>query len=89
MRKRDCLYLHALCALLREEVEKRREFDADAFESYERLEVSPAELHRPKTDHREAVTELLDTMSTALGGRDERVPVQTSASDEPDSDESC
>jgi len=80
MRKRDCLYLHALCVLLRREAESRRDLGSDAFESYDRLEVGPAEIHRPKADHREAVTELLETMSTALGG-DDTGPVQVELDD--------
>jgi len=69
MRKRDCLYLHALCALLRLELEGRREFADDAFESYERLDISPTEIHRSKSDHREATRALLAVLDSALDGR--------------------
>jgi len=66
MRKRDCLYLHALCVLLRRELEERREFGAAAFESYEDLDIGPAEIHRSKSEHREAVSALLGAIDRAL-----------------------
>ena len=78
MRKRDCLYLHALCVLVRREVEDRGDLPGDVFEQYEDLDVGPSEIHRPKADHRRALLELLDALAEAVEGGDDAVsPLRT------------
>jgi len=66
MRKRESLYLHALCVLLREAVERRRDPPADAFESYDHLDVQPTAVHRTKSAHERAVFALLDDLTAAV-----------------------
>lgn len=55
MRKREALYLHALFALVREDFEYNRELASEAFDEYERLNVRPTGIHRPKEAHERAV----------------------------------
>jgi len=86
MRKRDCLYLHALCVLLRRELEERREYDPDAFDRYDGFAVGPTEIHHSKTHHREAVTELLDALSDPLESQGEEPTLQVNTGDGPSGD---
>jgi len=57
MRKQGLVHLHALCTLLREDIQNRDEFETGAFDC-ENQTASPASIHRPKAQHRQAVHEL-------------------------------
>jgi hypothetical protein len=72
MRKRDCLYVHALCVLVRRELDRRGDLPEGAFERYERLGVRPTAVHRPKAEHERATFELLDALTDAVDGPGDR-----------------
>lgn len=68
MRKRDCLYLHALCVLVRRELEEEATLPEGEFERYEALGVGPSDIHKPKSDHQRALVELLDALERVVDG---------------------
>lgn len=71
MRKRESLYLHALCVLLREEVEQRCDPPEGAFEAYDDLAVRPTAVHRSKSAHERALFELLPALTEVVYADDE------------------
>jgi hypothetical protein len=71
MRKTELVHLHALCACLRAELAERRGRRAEAFESYERVGVGPAQIQHSKAAHREAAIELLDCVTERIETDDE------------------
>jgi len=68
MRKQELIHLHALCARLRRHVETRRDVSADAFSRYDDASVGPAEIHRRKVEHHEALVRLLSDLATVVDG---------------------
>lgn len=83
MRKRDCLYVHALCVLVRRELECRGDLPAETFENYEQLDVRPTAVHQPKTEHKRATFELLDELTDAVDGCTGSVERAAAGGDEP------
>jgi len=70
MRKQELIHLHALCLLLREQLEDRTAIRPGAVAGYDETRLGPTAVHRRKADHHEAVLALLDGLTTALAEAD-------------------
>jgi len=81
MKKRESLYLHALLALVREDLEDNRELTTGGFEEYETIDVCPTAVHRSKDVHERAVfalSEELSSLATRATDETERPSLETS-----------
>ena len=66
MQKQALVHLHALCALLRADLESREEIPSGTFERYDELNVSPSAIYRRKDAHRRANRYLLRGLASAV-----------------------
>jgi hypothetical protein len=64
MKKQELIHLHGLLAEVRTQCEMW-EGDFDLTE-YESLGIKPTSIHKSKTDHKEAVFELADGITTSM-----------------------
>lgn len=69
MRKKELVHVHALLQEVRQQVQSGGPVPPDAFEAYESYGVSPAAIHHPKADHREALFRLADGVVTTIEER--------------------
>lgn len=81
MRKQSLIHLHALCLHVRHELEATEPIPPTAFSAYNSYGVGPAEIHRKKDKHHEALGHLLDGIETAIqatrDGTDQLTPPTT------------
>lgn len=74
MRKQELVHLHALCALVRCDVEARPDVPSDVSSTYDEADVSPAAIYRGKRAHRRAVLTLSDDLASAVADADRSDP---------------
>jgi hypothetical protein len=75
MKKQELIHLHGLLAEVREQCEEWHGSEFDLSE-YETLGVRPTSIHRSKTDHKNAVFELVGGITSSVeetDGEAERV----------------
>lgn len=73
MQKSETIHLHALLAELRSHLEARGRVDTTAFDRYEKLGVSPLQVHRSKDQHVEALRVLAAELGAELAGESTHV----------------
>jgi hypothetical protein len=73
MKKQELIHLHGLLAEVGEYCEVPR---GETFQQYEEMGVRPTSIHKSKTDHKEAVFALAESITDELDmpQRSERVP---------------
>ena len=70
MRKKELVHVHALLQQVREELQESGPVPADAFDAYEEYGVAAAAVHHRKADHRTAIFELADGLTTTIETRE-------------------
>lgn len=78
MKKQELIHLHGLLAEVGEYCDEPR---GDSFDRYEEMGVRPTSIHKSKTDHKEAVFALAESITEELDVEHEveREPVPASA----------
>lgn len=79
MRKQELVHLHALCVLVRAQVEAREAVPPDAFASYDELGVTASAVYRSKRAHRRAVRCLASDVADVVD--DESAPADLTTAD--------
>lgn len=69
MKKDEAVHLHALFGELRRHLESRGWVESEAFDEYDRLDISPLQVHRPKDEHIEALLVLATALADELAAR--------------------
>ena len=65
MKKQELIHLHGLLAEVRSQMETWEDHELDISE-YESMGVRPTSIHRSKTDHKAAVFEIANGITTAM-----------------------
>lgn len=66
MRKDEAVHLHALFGELQHYVESHGWVRSEAFAEYDRLGISPLQIHRQKGKHERALVVLAETLANEL-----------------------
>ncbi|HET7322955.1 MAG TPA: UPF0058 family protein [Halococcus sp.] len=66
MHKEELLELHEQMVTITEFVSKREDVDPALFEPYERLDVTPDDVHKSKSEHKHAVFILGNALAEAM-----------------------
>jgi hypothetical protein len=67
MKKQELIHLHGLLSEVRTQMEAWESTELDVSE-YETMGVRPTSIHRSKTDHKAAVFEIANGITTAMEG---------------------
>jgi len=66
MHKDELLELHEQMVIIKDYFADQEDVDSSLFDPYERLEVTPSDVHKSKSEHKHAVFVLGNALATAM-----------------------